>query len=271
MNPLRLEPDDVLHSLLVDVVAQRSESVGVALRVRLPRAGLRPSDLRITWIPACVGPPIIEREPFLAEAVAELDGVLLAAHYAGEESADARGAEWFGGPAADLGRVVGRHPTPPDVLRAQRIAFVELHDDHRAADFLSRVELEVRAFLACGDAQIGLIVPDEVGGPLPRPACYGDHSAAGMLDVEVGERARGGPSAIRCDVLASAGAESIINRLVAIGRAGVAFDPMQNELAGPSSRNLRVQREYVRKNGSIGLARVLEVKRPFDCGEIAVL
>ena len=55
--------------------------------------------------------------------------------------------------AAGLRHVVGDHPAPPDVLRANPVALPELQHDQRRADLLAGQQLEMRQFLAGAQVQ----------------------------------------------------------------------------------------------------------------------
>ena len=74
-DPLRLKPDDALHTLGPAVVCDRPKAFRESFLVDLPSAGVHP--FAVVDVPAGIHPPVSEGQLFLHIAVDHLDLVLL--------------------------------------------------------------------------------------------------------------------------------------------------------------------------------------------------
>ncbi len=186
VDALRLEPHDRPDALGAGMVRDLPQASGEAVGVHLPCAGLAPAP--IAPVPAGIHPPVVQRQLLLEVAVHEqhLARAVGVDHLA-ELVRAARGHLDRGQLAAGAWQVVGQHPAPPDVLRADPVAVPELERHQRRADLLARVQPQVRPFLPGDDAQARGVVAAELGGPLPGPAHDHDQALARPRDVEVGQ------------------------------------------------------------------------------------
>jgi hypothetical protein len=133
--------------------------------------------------------------------------------------------------AAGPRQIVGQHPPPPDVLAGDPVAFPELDDHQRRADFLAGMQHQMRPLLPGANPQPARRIGREVGRPLPRPADRDDDAGAGPGNVEIRPVAVAGPPARCRDPLRAARFERRFQRLEIVGRARAADVVVQDELA----------------------------------------
>ena len=136
VDPLRLEPEYGLHVLGVGVVGDLADALGEPLWIGLPGAGFPPIA---AGVPSGIHPPVVELRAALQVGVDIGDFAgrrLVYSHASGRE----RRGQLPAGPR----QIVRDHPPPPDVLRTDAVAAIELEHDQRAADLLSGEKLEVR-------------------------------------------------------------------------------------------------------------------------------
>ena len=265
----RLEPGDELAPLRVNVIAHGLQSVGKADGIGIVQPVVN-ERAGVHLEPAEIDPPVIELQFLFLVAV---DPLLLVRFGDAEIAVRVAVAEVHAGLgqfAVRMRRVVGEHPLPPEVLRTDAVAFVELHDDQRRADFFAGQQLEVRQFLARRDAQSIAGVAGEFRRPLARPADGDDHAARGRFDVEIRKLVAARTAAEGGDFLLLAGTEHDRIGPVHVAHA-VADRAVQGELAGGAALERYVDRLDVGEDRRVLVARVLEIKRPFDGRKIAIL
>jgi len=268
-DPLRLEPHQDLHPLGVGVIADRAQAAGKPLRIDFPRADLRPALL--LHVPAGVHPPVVELELFLQVAVdvhdlvvgVGLDHLLIGPRAGGHELGRRE-------PAAGLGHAVGHHPAAPEVLRPDPVAVPELKHDERAADLLAGQELQSRDLLARANVKSALLVAQELGRPLARPAHDDDHALMAPGEIEVRHVGVGRAPAGCGKAPLGARRQGRFQRPV-IGAVGRRADGVvQQELAQLAAIETDVEGLDVLQDRRVGLARVAEAEGPFHRGEVLV-
>src|SRR5208282_754956 len=152
---LRLEPDDELLALLMQPIAEGATASRVALRVRFPSAGIRPTAL--AGIPAGIAPAQVEGNIRSLELLHGIEQVLLAAFLERAITLHLHHRGWE--LAVEAGNIMGQEPAPPKVLRPDRIrAFPKQRGNQRRADFLARLQEQMRHLLARDNAQTALVV-----------------------------------------------------------------------------------------------------------------
>ncbi len=194
-DALRLEPHHDLHALGVGMIADRLQASRKTLRIDFPGSHLGPTLL--LHVPAGVHPPVVDLEPFFQVTIdvhdlvglVGADHLLVRARTGGDEL---RRREL----APGLGHAVGHHPAAPNVLGADAVPLPELEHDQRAADLLSRQELESGQLLSGANANPAAFVASELGRPLSRPADDHDHALVGPLEVEIGQVGVGGTTSM---------------------------------------------------------------------------
>src|ERR1700722_2350498 len=127
-DALRLEPDNKFFISCVGVVGYSFQTVREALGVHLPGARIGPFS--VVRIPACINPPIVDFDSFFTVAPDEFFLVLFVVSDERTEvgataSGKERGREQSSGP----GHYMRDQPSPPEILRTNPIAFVELNLD----------------------------------------------------------------------------------------------------------------------------------------------
>ena len=115
------------------------------------------------------------------------------------------------------------------------------------------------------------VVAAELRGPLARPAEHHDHALPRPGDVEVRHVAVGRAAAGGRDPLRRPGPQRRGVRLVVVRPGRTSRVVMQRELAVLAAPKPRVDGLDVRQQGRVGGARVPEVQRPFDGGEVVIL
>ncbi len=260
----------ILTPFACGVVADGAEAAGEPPRIDLPRAHLRPAVL--LDVPAGVHPPVVELEPFFQVAVDVHDLVLLVGANHLSVGPRAGGHELRRRQlAARPGHVMGHHPPPPKVLRAAVVAAPELQYHERAAYLFARMQLSMDQLLSGADADAAAGIADELAGPLARPADDDNRAPVALLEVEVGPVTVRRAAAGGGDPLGGPWLQRSFQRTIVRPACRRADGMVQQEFAVARALPRHVEREDLFQDWRVGGACVLEVKRPFDGGKVAVL
>ena len=132
-------------------------------------------------------------------------------------------------------------------------------------------QLRMDHLLSGADVDAAAGVADELAGPLCRPADDDDRAPVALLEVEVGPVAVGRAAAGAGDPLRGPGPQRGFQRAVVRPACRRADGMVQQELAVARALPRRIECQDLFQDRRVGGAGVLEVKRPLDGGEIAVL
>ena len=194
-HPFRLEPQQELHSLGVNPIAERPETFWIFCGVDLPGAGVEPGLdalprvhlARIPCGPSCAGvtPADVRLNPRRQEALHVGDLRL--------GPADLNLGHRRLGLAVYPGQVVRDVPAPPEVLRRDNVLpLPEQQDIQRGADLLAGLQVEMRQLLPSQHPQSIRSVAGKRGVPLPGPTHGHQDSTRIELQVEVRPSVRAG-------------------------------------------------------------------------------
>jgi len=229
-DPLRFEPQDESHSLVVRMITDRAQPAWEALAIHFPGSGFGPGA---AGIPAGIHPPEVERYVVGLVCIDEADFIALVALKPFKKTPCTGGQQRRHRPIHELRGVVGQHPAPPGVLCCAALTLPEHQDHARGAGFLSRLQPEVGCFLPAARADCAGRSTAEFNRPLPGPAEHDDHTARSLpraLEIEIRKAGLRGPAAGGCEAHRRAGIELGDERLVTVRRAVIALVMVESDL-----------------------------------------
>ncbi|OPZ96030.1 MAG: hypothetical protein BWY71_02045 [Planctomycetes bacterium ADurb.Bin412] len=187
-HPLRLKPQNGLHALLVSMVTDGPQAVGKPLLVHFPGSQQVLPVVALIGIPAGIHPPVIQWNPLLQIPVDKLLLILLVGidHFR-KLMRTARRQLRLGELAARTGQIVFDHPAAPDILKPAAIRpLAKLQNHQGRADFLTRLQFQMRAFLPKDHVQRLPLIPFEFPGPHAVPTQSEDQTVFFPFQVEKG-------------------------------------------------------------------------------------
>ena len=261
---LGLKPQKQLHAVLMQMVGNGFQTVGVVLAVDMPVANAD-HPVVVAGIPACVDPPCVGRKSLLQVSVDGRNLVLLGRAGKFALAVDHPGVHEQLGRERTAILFTGKHVCKvirtPEVTAAVVAALENLHGDARGTHAFTGLEVSVKSTLTCGHMHTAWC-HGEICDPAAAPAngkvnapCRGQQSHVGESTVAGGAVTHGRDTKRRVGDLVGL-------PIIAISAAGVAVAVVKR---GGRGRKIGAEAP-IRNGGGIAVRHVFDAHDPLaDC------